>query len=519
MFLANLFRGIGTTFRALFYPLKLFGKMLAPLFKFEFPPWLKYFLELILMIVVVAGCLFINWYFDLQQYLSGSSETVERLWLPILAVLSYAAIRLFIYILQQLPSREAAYPDIDAALEAGLAALAEARIAAQDSPVYLVVGMPEDSESAFAESSMIGKEVQVTDRDLPIHWYGDRDAIWVTIPGVSALAKQASVAGRSTAPGPPVDEPATPAGKDQFGTMMADSPAGRFATMGAVPASGGFATVADEPAAPSADAEGYRTAGRRLDLDEKDLADRRIRYFVRRLCEARYPVCAVNGVLLVFPYEWTTSPGLSQMADTAKVDMLALQEVLGVKCLCLTLFMGIEKSLDFTEYVDRLDRGQTMRRCGCGFPSLINPDSRDIDKTHAWLVTYFEQQVFELFQRKLGDPGNGRLVRFLDAFRKSRPNFSRLLNHAFPAEVDEPFYFGGVYYAGAGQVGAVRMPFFDGVIDKMVSASDEVIGWNRDSLAEDRRLAKTARTLMGGVVVLTVVAALLVLAIFFGIGG
>lgn len=509
-FLAHIVSLITNTIQLILSPFQLLGTI-------RFPPWVRAFLEVFLVIGVVGGLGIVNYTMGLDRYLEpgpGAPKWLGKVWLGVIALLVYVAIRLLIFIIQQLPGTQAQFPDIDEAFDAGLEALAESRINLRDAPLFITIGMPSDAEEAFATSSLVSKDVRVSAKNLPIHWYGNEKGIWVTLPGVSALTQQVQM---SVKPGA---GPKAPAGNQFGGTLGGDGGGGgggnRFSTMG-----GGnrFSTLgaAGDPVAEAAPAqeeanEGYR-ASRRLTLEDKEFAELRIEYFVKRLREARYPVCPLNGVLVVFPYEWTSSPGLSQLADTAKVDMTTMQNKLGTKCLCVGLLSGIERSPEFVEYVNRMDKGQLERRCGCSFPSFINPEPADFEKAHTWLIQYFERQVFDLYNRKLGDPGNGQLFRLLEHLRKSKANFVRLFNNAFPREVDEPFYIGGVYFAGIGRVGAADLPFFQGVLAKLHGEHDEVIGWNDQALTEDTRYQYWSKFVMIGAVIMVILAALLILSI------
>ena len=529
MFVINFFRRITYWLRTIMRPFAVIGKMVK---RVRIPPWVKYFLEFLLVATVIIVLALLNWWLGIDRYLTGP-RYLRRIWLGLIAALVYLAIRLFIFVIGQIPSAEADFPDIDDAVEEGLGALDDARINIRDVPLYLVVGLTPEAEEAFCSSTQVATDVNVRSRRFPVHWFGNEKGIWVTLPGVSALSQQVQLATNApleddahgdahseTFAAPPSPAPSGDSGR--FATMAgAGGQGGRFETFGAGSAGGGtFATL---PGGRAAGQGAPRTAGadrpsvRRLSLDDKELASLRIEYFVKLLRQARYPVCPNNAVLLVLPYEWTTSPGLSMLSDTIKVDMLTLQETLGTKCLCLTVFSGIERSADFSEYVSRLDRAQVERRCGCSFPPLTDLAPRDAEASHTWLMQYFERQIFELYQRKLGDPGNGKLFRLLDRLRKSRSNFARLLNNAFPHEVGSPFYFGGVYFAGIGTVSGVNLPFFDGVLAKLQHDHDEVIGWTDETLAEDQRYRTGAKFVTAAVVCLTIVAALVFLWILSGL--
>ncbi|MFO0945240.1 MAG: type VI secretion protein IcmF/TssM N-terminal domain-containing protein [Planctomycetota bacterium] len=522
-FLNQILAVIQSVFSTLLIPFQMVQRLFEK--KIKLTPTTRYLLEFVLVLVVVGGLFALNVVFDLGRIVEPPPRfrSFRNVWLALLGLLVYLAVRLFIFILQQLPKPIEEFPDIDEAMAEGLAALAEARVDIRDVPLFLVVGMTPPAEESFQQSSFVGKEIQVHGRGLPIHWYGNEKGVWVCIPGVSALTQQALLSSSgATSSAPALEDHGKTWGgaADASSTLAGD--AGRFATMAGGAQFQTLGAIGGPSAAPAGVAvareEGYRSPARRLTNDEKDLAQRRLIYFIKSLRDARYPVCSINGVLLVLPYQWTTSPGFSQLSDCAQVDMSTLQNHLGVKALCLTVFDGIEQSPEFCEYVQRLDKTQLERRCGCGFPPLINPETADIERSHGWLIQYFERQIFELYQKKLGDNGNGKLFRLLDILRKSRQNLTRLLHHSFPDDVPEPFYFGGLYFAALAQIGKVQRPFFDGVVAKLVKEHDDIIGWNEQALEEDQRYSRLAYTAMFFVVVLTVLNAALVFWILFGKG-
>lgn len=476
--------------RTLFMPFKVIGHWFKKIGRVKIPAWVWASLHVILLVVVCVVVLFVYWRWEWYNLVPRGGKFVQALFPVLIILLVYAAIRLVLYILRQIPTAQSAFPDIELAVNEGLAALRDAGVNVADVPLFLVVGFTPQDERAIAESPLVGRDVRVTDADLALHWYGDHKAIWVTMPKVSAATAQSAFArgARRSATsdyGDPNRTIGGGGGDGAFNTLGPINP-GQYATMA-------VGVVEAEPAA--AATEAYQAPAKRLDADERERFDRRIRFFVELLKEARYPVCPANGVLLGVPHAWLTSPGLAQLADVIKVDMHALQDALGVRCITAAVVTGIEQVQEFRTYIGRLDKSQLERRFGCGFPapSLYCPNSEDLDLVHNWLVRYCERQVFELFQQKLGDPTNGDLFRLLDKVRRTRPNFLRVFKHAFPDDVDEPFYLGGVYFASFEPAGGVRAPFFDGVLARLLKEHDDVIGWSDKSLAEDRRMQRLAR--------------------------
>lgn len=525
MFIISFFRYLLYLLQTILMPWRVVQRAIKNI---RIPPMARFALELLVVAAVIIILFVANRIFHVDRYLRipRGLESLGPVWLPLIGALVYIAGRLILFIIDQLPSAEVEFPDIDAAFQAGLEALDLARIPISDTPIYLVIGMPPEMEESFCRSPLVGADVHVTDRALPIHWFGNPKGIWLNLHGVSAVVKQSQLV-RSVHVSAPIEEenednqqtlgvPITAKGGEGTNLFTPSTPTAPRAR----PASN-YATIAtnDRSAAPVSEEpeEGYRSPSRRLTAEEMDRASRRIAYVAKLLREIRSPILPVNAALLVLPYEWTTSPGLSRSADTVQCDMQALQNELGARLLCLTVLTGIEKSNEFAEYLRRLGPSELEGvRCGCRFPDLTVLKSVDIERVHQWLIGYFERQVFNLYLKRMGDPGNGKLFRLLHQLRQSKASMARLLAFAFPEKgVSEPFYFGGLYFTASSKVSGVELPFFNGVLDRLVKQHEECIGWTQRSLADDRRRQRWSTWAIVAIVLLTLLDAFLILWKFF----
>src|SRR5690606_15594352 len=109
------------------------------------PPWMKYVLELLVIVLLFGFLVLLNWALGLQKDLRGPTA-LRPIWLGLIGVLVYFAVRLFFFILAQLPTARAEFPDIQLALSETLETLAEAGISFRDAPLFLVLGLDSDSE-------------------------------------------------------------------------------------------------------------------------------------------------------------------------------------------------------------------------------------------------------------------------------------------------------------------------------------------------------------------------------------
>lgn len=491
------------------------------------PGWVWWIVEAL----VVIGVLVLLYLFNRENLpaVENLPAPIRRVFFPLIGLLVYFAIRLVIFILKQIPAQASQYPDIDEAFQRGMDALAEAGINLGDTPLFLVVGMKKAAEREFSKVGFVSGPVRVGDDHLPVHWYGSGEALWVTVPGISAICAQAArPIGTPVGSAAPAAGPAIPVA----GTLMGGAPAanvlaglaggGAVAAPAAAPAAPRFSTLGGNVAAAEvlqqvehAEGEGAgetqllpptTAASGRLSADQREECQNRLEYFVSLLRNARYPVCPVNGILLVVPYMWATNADVSMLSDSAASDMRTLQNTLGVKCTCVTVFSEIEQSEGLREFINRHDRkGWEANRIGCGFPMLTHLDSDEVGNLHDWLFNTFEHLIYPLFQQKMGEPGNQRLVRFLEEFRKSKQHFIRVLRNAFPTDVEDRFYLGGLYFAAGAHQN--KAPFVSSVLAKLLEQHEETLAWTKRSLVEDRRDRRISTVIMVIVVGLVVLNA------------
>ncbi|MCA9115561.1 MAG: hypothetical protein KDA79_10770 [Planctomycetaceae bacterium] len=412
-------------------------------------------LEAITVTLVVGGLAWLNWSLHLERYLTGP-WVLRRVWLGVLALCVYGTIRLTVLMFRQLPRKTGEFRDIREAITAGWHAAMDVRINLQDSPLFLVVGADSVVEESMRTSTFIGDRLVVNDPRLPAHWFGDSEAIWLTIPGISAVAEQA---------------------------------------------------VRERDSRASAGRRAKNPEAVRLTAAEQERAWQRMSCLVRMLRQLRRPVVPVNGVILLIPFQWMQDPSLAQLAETVKLDMEVLQSQLGVKCTCLVVFHGIELAEEFNAYAQSMPEAGRQRRCGCTLPAFSEHTPQDSLKMHEWLCQFFRQQVYRFYMANRESAGNPQLYRLVQGLHAAGDGLTRLLNHAFPPDVQERMYLGGVYFTELSRKGRT---FFDGVAAKLSADHDESIGWNNQELGRDRWLRRMASLAAGGVVALLTVDAFLI---------
>ena len=458
-------------------------------------------LELLVVVVLFALAVWIGLYLRTDQQVAGQSE-LRRYWLGLLAVLFYLTVRLAFLTYSMRPGAIEPIPDLDTALDIGLEAIDRAGISIQDTPIHLVVGTLPDEEAALSTSPRIERTIQVAEANLPIHFYGGSNGIWITLPGVSAISKEAQVtAGILRA----IRWPGRRRLAADAATQWPDQPqpAASVQSNQADSATLGIGNI-DMP---------LISESMSMSPEEKLHYRQRMEYVMQALKRIRHPLCPLNSVVLAFQWDWLSIPNLAHILDAISIDMTAMQGTLGIRCLCTVLFLGIEKSPDFIEYVRCLESSELESRLGCGLPSLCSMKSLDMDAMHDWLIRFFEIQTLERLRRDIRrHKTNRKLYRLLDTLRHSRQSFGLLMTNAAGTDAEEPFHLGGVYFASAQRIDQLDRPLFDAVIDRINRDHDEAIGWSTQALEHDQRLHGWSLVLMSLATVLTVVGAITFLA-------
>jgi hypothetical protein len=355
-------------------------------------------------------------------------------------------------------------------------------------PVFLVVGLSRTAESEFRRAASVGQEVCYDDAGAALHWYGNADALWITVPGVSATSAQADLLVQAQQRVADRDSPfaaVRPAGTAPAATADTGKTIG-----GEFLSEHGAVTTAT----PRTDALDVAVVGPKQRSEARD----RWEYVCAALQRVRYPVCTVNAVVLCVPFnEHVVADNVTQtFRDCVKVDMTTLQESLGVRCLTVVVFAGCNDNADLRAYIERLPPRTVSHRCGVSYPQLVELAPGDPERMHQWLQRDFELQAMHLFKAAAGEPSNESLFRFVDLFRRAGAYLSTILNSAYVQAAACPLYFGGAYLGELASVGSVSHPFFDGVLVKVLHEHDELICWSPQALADDGREKRTSRVLL-----------------------
>ena len=127
----------------------------------------------------------------LERYLVGPPP-LRKVWLGLVALLCYLTVRLFLAFLHQIPRSVTRVPRHSGGLPHRLGRDCQR---SDEFSRYSFISRSRaepEAEAAFAKWALVGGCLDLTDPESPIHWFGKSDAIWVSLPGVSAISQQAA---------------------------------------------------------------------------------------------------------------------------------------------------------------------------------------------------------------------------------------------------------------------------------------------------------------------------------------
>ncbi|MCA9185277.1 MAG: hypothetical protein KDA99_06640 [Planctomycetales bacterium] len=341
---------------------------------------------------------------------------------------------------------------------------------------------------------------------------------------------------------PAVRRPSAPAAKTEIrGTMMLDDFVGGF---------GGGAANDFEPAAPSGQVTGtilldepepqesyaptptatvdtyafVQTAvdRRPVVVAPRDSSQRlqRLQALCQRLRLARQPLCAVNGVLALLPFEiiHATADETEELERAVKSDLGVVQNELQLRAPVTALVVGLEKESGFRELVRRVGREKSAtQRFGGRFDVRSDSSKEALRSFSAHVCGAFEDWAYTLFRAKgsLSRPGNAKLYSLLCKVRcilKSK--LGRVLGNGIGfdsrrEERDEPHLFSGCYFASTGRT-QDRQAFARGVLEKLLSEQEQ-IEWTHRAIRQQRRCQQF---LIAGIVLDAILIGTLLAAMF-----
>jgi hypothetical protein len=417
------------------------------------------------------------------------------------------------------------YPDIDNAWRAGIDELRKQGMDLTDIPLFLVLGCAGENEASYLfDTSRLGLNV----RDLPkgpapLHWFANQDGVYLVLDRTCRVSRLAQLAGeateRSAARGPAPRAMASGAGGGIRGTIQVgqdapEPPVEDLAPMrspggGAIRGTLSFGSTLHPgayDAGPALAAEApERPASVAISTAESLEIGKRLTYVCELIRRARQPLCPINGILAVLPFELIERGGFeaTQVQKTAKEDLETVRRELRLRCPVTALVVGMESEPGFRELVQRVGlNAARAQRFGKGHPVWVLPTAEELEALSAHACAAFEMWTYNLFREKgaLSKPGNAKLFQLLCKIRRSvRKRLTNILADAFSAGdptrlKSDPLLFSGCYFGAAGSA-ENRQAFVKNVFDKL-PAEQEELEWSSEALRLNRRYNRWARFAM-----------------------
>jgi hypothetical protein len=472
--------------------------------------------RVLLVTTVLFGLGLLNrWPFLGLSNVSSTPEPINRIWVPLLALVLYAGLWVLWWLWALINSRVetvSEFADIDGAWRKASEALSKAGIPLESTPLYLILGSPSSTEEALFRASGIKAQVNQAPRDPgePLHVTANREGVWITCPGVSLMGRQEAEAGPEV-----VDDPFDVGGGDCLGA------ADPHKTMGV-----DDGTLRVEDLVKKIVAQGApkgRPAAKTTAEIENGKA--RLAYLCRLIVRDRRGFCPVNGVLLLLPI---AAADLDDLARYCKIDLAVVFETFPMRCPVLALVCGLELLPGFAEVLERLPSGQgtsRMRRMGQRFPLVpelpVDKRAAAIEDAVDWVAeTVLPKLIYSLFRHEMpgGEDvedavqGNAQLFRFLSEIHKRQEQLSRIVSSCLPTTLDEPLFFGGCYFAATGTDPATQQSFTSGVFRRLLEDQD-LVTWTAEARNADARDERLAHLLRNVFTVLLVLGALILAAL------
>ncbi|MDC0935257.1 type VI secretion protein IcmF/TssM N-terminal domain-containing protein [Pirellulales bacterium] len=443
------------------------------------------------------------------------------------------------------------FVDIEFAWRAGIDAMAEQGITLKNAPLFLILGGGSEKlrKNLMAASGMEFRVKGAPDARAPLHWYASREAIFLYLDDVAwtNLAARKYRAGRRAPAGPvgPSDKPERPGGGRQAivstivpgGGQSApaatnlpdddprnpsdglDAPTPSPRAPRSRPAAYMGTISPDHVQTPEASAKGAPATPkprrvRRAPSDESSQQLRRLEAVCAKLRRHRQPVCPVNGMLILLPFDLlqASRADIEEVERALSADIATSQRELQIRCPITALVVAMEQERGFRELIRRIGREHAARqRFGKGFDLRIEPTGDELRKFTSYVCGAFEDWVYTLFRedKVLSHTGNADLYNLLCKVRRSfQARLSDVLSKGFgydPTVDATPLLFSGCYFAATGAQ-PERQAFVSGVLSKLREEQED-LEWTYDAIAADGRRGRAA---MFGWIAVSVLAIVLV---------
>jgi IcmF-related N-terminal domain len=518
------------------------------------PVGLAWFLHVVLVAAVAVGLYFAQPHLAVTQNITRGPPWFRAYWLPALFLLAYllawSAAWLWALLAPGQPATD--FPDIDAAWDEIVAALAKAGVGVADTPIFLVFGeFPAGFEALFRSLPNGLVVAGGSAPGSPIRAFANRDSIYLTVPGASLLGIQGWVGGGGDEGGggggggsvaQSVGIGASIGIDQSVGISIGGASVGSVGVGGPLHeiqriirrardenrplsdeekrrvrelSSGGASTAA--PARPAAAAPPPAGGGGSVLQNARLVAEAnaRLEHVCGLVAGARWPLCPVNGAVLAVPVGVSDRDDAAQQWGlVAREDLARAEAALKLRFPVFALVGGVEQLPGGATFFERFAADRGSQRLGKGFP--FNPDlqpagaAAEVEKAAGWvfggLLPYWVYKLMRVEGGAADTRENAGLVRFLVELRRRAPRVARLVGRAVGSDHQTP-EFGGCYLAVTLAAEPNEAKFAKEFFKK-VEQSQAYVAWTDEAYADDAgyRSATRAGYLVLGLILLGVVA-------------
>ncbi len=458
------------------------------------PPVVYQIVHLLLVAVIVGLLGFFSRDLPGGDNIDSEYEFVRAYYYGIVAFLVYLFIRLVIYVVRLfLAPVEAEFPDIDEAWRAGIQGLARQRLDCRAMPIIVILGLAEYEEASFFAGAGLNPTViepGVDRKGAPLRFFATNHALFLTLPGVSALNCQWSH--------PPVTAPVT-------GQLLESAPSDGTQSPGSSQSDGAQATLqpgqqwaAGQTLQPgpfgaggtlrpgqvqSRTTQPVQSVAAGLSADELDLCRRRLRYVCRLIARERQPFCPINGALVTVSLHAADTMG-PIIAQAGTEDIRNLHAFTEMCFPTAIVFSGWDQLSGITEFVRRASQVDPRfgghLRAGSHFATGRPVDSASADWVIRRGVEWFRRWIYSAFAQDPSASSNATLYRFLCSLDARRARLSQCLTSVLAETVHgETPRLTGCYFSG-NDPSARRHLFVKDVLAKLIEEQDGVAwSWSR----------------------------------------
>ena len=422
---------------------------------------LRWFAHFICLGLIVAGLFYLNYSMRLDTVLLAPSPLLRMSWLPLLFVQLYVLSWFGWWLCHLLTSRKnvGEHPDIDRAWSQVETALSRASIDLTKSPLYLLIGKPENGLTNFFNAGQIVRTVsQVpTEEGAPIQVFANEESVYICCEDTSLLGRQSMLFAEATKlrthrefqtssatrfrkslPSEPVVADEIQVTEEGSDVEFEEQPTAHFdQDLGGGTLTKTSTTQTSQTAQLSASIDSSiallesnialaESLESKLELEpetetvyqptpriqlpllqndvEIDTAIARLEYLCKVVETARAPFCPINGIVVLIPFVATESDELANHTGMLiEQDLETIAASASVDAPRIAVFCDLQHVPGCVELLDRFPEEQRHRRLGVRFPRIPACDrdqmSQMIKDGMGWLCQHMiPPLVNRLFQ-------------------------------------------------------------------------------------------------------------------------